>query len=164
MAFEAMSPRRGEVRVRDLRASLGDHLAELEYVDILVVAEDGMVVTARVELTTVRSGPSTRRTFICPACAEPRHLLLAREGTLRWSRHHRTRRQTERNRADFRRMGGREEDRLLRLLLSPWRRRTSTRLTEARRLLNVLIQADRERVALLREKLDVLKKAVAIAG
>lgn len=164
LAFEAMAPRRGEVHVRDLRAVLGDDLRELDFVDVLVVAENSAVVTARVELTDVRSGPSTRRAFVCPACREPRHLLLAREGTLRCSSHYRTRRQTERHRADFRRRGGLEEDRLLRLLLSPWRRRTEARLIEARRLAKMVLENDRARVDHLHEQLEALKTIIATAA
>jgi hypothetical protein len=156
LGFEATAPRLGEVHVRDLRAALGHALDELDDVDVVVLAEEGGAIAARVELTSVRSGPSTRRAFVCPTCREPRFLLLARKGALQCNRHQRTRRQTELHRADFQRRGGLEEDKLLRLLLTVWRRRTPSRMKEAQRLADLLLRADQGRVAVLRQQLQTL--------
>jgi hypothetical protein len=161
LALEAIAPRLGEVHLRDLRAALGDPLTDLHVVDVVVVAEDGGAVAARIELTTIKSGPSARRLFVCPTCRAPAYLLFARRGALQCSRHQRTRRQLENHRADFRRRGGLEEDLLLRILLSPSRRRTRARLREAERLANLLLHDDHARVAVLRARLELLVVVVA---
>ena len=155
---EAIGPRRGELRGRDLRAVFGARLRELQHVDVVVVAGNGTPIAGRLALVNVAAGHGTRRAMVCPACREPRHLLLAREGALKCSQclRCRTRRQQEVHRADFRRRGGREEDRLLRHLLTPSRRRTATTLRDARHLANLLLHADRVRVAALRERLERL--------
>ena len=145
------------MRSRDLRA-LGA-LAAGDHVDVVVVADHGVPVAARIELTTVSSGPSRRIALVCPRCHEPKHLLRAREGQLQCNRccRFRTRAQRERNRASWRRMGGREEDHLLRQLLRPGP--TAARLRRAQRLAATLLEADRARVLELRERLESLKTA-----
>jgi hypothetical protein len=163
LAFEVVLPRRGEVTTRDLRAVCGADLQRLEYVDIVVLeADGGMPVAARIELADVRSGWSRRRAFVCPTCRKGRHLLLGRGGKLQCSTCHqfRTRRQTERTCDDFTKRGGRQEDQLLRLLSPRWRGTTSVRLVKARRLVGALLETDRARVALLREQLEALRMAV----
>jgi hypothetical protein len=149
------------VHLRDLRGSLGDRLNELEAVDVLVVTDEGGAIAARLELTTVRSGPSTRRVLVCPLCQEPRYVLFARKGRLECSRHHRTRRQAELHRADFQRRGGLEEDKLLRLLTTASRRTTPGRLQEAARLVSLLLRADRARLAVLQEQVATLTVVAA---
>ena len=120
MGIEAIAPRRGEVRTRDLRATLGEELFILDYVTVTVVAQTGGAITARVELTDLRAGLRTHRAFLCPSCREPRHLLIliAVEGALKCGKchRHRTRRQTEWHLRSWNRLGGQLEDRMLRLL------------------------------------------------
>jgi hypothetical protein len=161
---EVVGPRLGEVRTRDLRAVYGSALRRMAAVDLIVVAERGAPVTARVELAPVASGWSWRPALVCPACLDTTHLLLAREGKLQCRRccRHKTRRQAERSLADFRRRGGQEEDRLLRMLTHPTARRALC-LTEARRLVKALLVGDRVRIALLREKLQALTALVEVA-
>lgn len=115
-------PCRGEVRVRDARAALGDAFASYPYVDLLVLARDGGTpIACRVELVDLVSGPRTHRVFACPACQAAVRLLIARRGRLRCRAcdRTRTRRQLERTRADWRRLGGIDEDAMLRLLSAP---------------------------------------------
>ena len=166
-AFEVALPRRGEVTTRDLRAVYGADLQRLEHVDVVVLdADGGMPLAARIELMDVRSGWSRRRALVCPACRRGRHLLLGRGGKLKCSTCHRfrTRRQTERSCGDFTTRGGLQEDRLLRLMLPRWSAPTSVRLLEARRLVTSLLEKDRARVALLREQLQALRMAVEMQG
>ncbi len=160
---EAIAPRKGELRSQDLRAAYGQQLAEVAHVDVVVVADAGVPVAASLELGDVACGSRTRRAMLCPACGQARHLLLAREGALKCSQCHRrrTRRQLENHRADFQRRGGLQEDRLLRLMLTPSRRGTSMRLQQARRLVRLLLRADRARVAALRARLEDLKVVAA---
>ena len=164
--FEVTVPRKGEVRTSDLRLIHGAAILTMPNVDVVVVADAGAPIAARIELTTVAFGWTKRRAFVCPACGEPRHVLRSQEGQLRCNRcrdyRHRTRRQTERTCASFRRIGGREEDRLLRLLL-PTGRRATNRMTEARRLVDALITMDLAHVELLREKVETLKTVIAPA-
>ncbi len=58
-------------------------------------------------------------------------------------------------------MGGDQEDRLVRILLGRWRKRTPERLQEARRLVTSLLAAERARVAALRARLEDLKVVAA---
>ncbi len=159
LAFEVALPRRGEVTTRDVRAGLGCEFRHADHVDVVVLdADGGAPVAARIELTVVRSGWSHRRALVCPACRCARHLLLARGGTLRCSTclQHRTRRQAERTCYEFRRGGGAQEDELLRMLLSRWKPLTPARLERARSLVNGLLDGDRARVAVLRTQVERL--------
>jgi len=155
--FEAIAPRRGEVRTRDLRAVYGRQLAELRHVDVVVVAEAGVPVTARLEIVDVACGHGTRRAIRCPACGQPRHVLVALEGALRCTRchRHRTRHQLERHLANWNRRGGKEEDKVLRLLLrTP--SATPEGMQEARRLVHLLLDADRARLDRLQQDLRAM--------
>ncbi len=162
-AVEVAVPRRGEVTTADLRAVYGADLQHMDHVDVLVLdADGGMPVAAKIALTLVRSGWSSRRAMVCPACHEACHLLLARGGALKCRRchRHRTRRQRERSCVEWNRMGGEAEDRLHRLLLRPGLM-TPGRLTAAQGLVQSLLAADRARVARFRTTLEALTVLVA---
>ncbi len=148
--------------MRDLVAVHGDGLRDLAYVDVLVVADGGAPIAARVDLTQIQSGRRTTTVFVCPACRLPRCLLRARKGSLACSRchRHRTRRQMEQSRSDWTRRGGREEDEILRLLV-PTGERAPRTMVDPSVLVSQLLQADRARVGLLRDRLEVLKAVVA---
>jgi hypothetical protein len=157
MELEVM-PRRGEVRVRDVRETYGPAFTALELVDVLVLdANGGVPVAATVAMTDLPGGRRIARAFSCPGCSRAVLLLLARGGLLRCGKCHRflTRRQRERTLADFVRRGGQLEDELLRML-PPSRSISSTRIEEARRLAMALLAADRVRLAELRRQLREL--------
>lgn len=160
---EVIAPRVGEVAGRDLRIVYGRRLASLDHVDVVVVADGGAPVVARLQLVHIASGHGTRRAMLCPTCSQPRHRLLAKEGALKCIQchRHRTRRQLENRWADFRRRGGQQEDWLLRLMLIPSRKDCSARLRQAGRLVRVLLRADRARVAALRQQLEALMVVAA---
>ncbi len=148
MAFE-VALRRGELRTSDARATYGVAFRSLQFVDVMVLdASSGPPATARVLLVDVRAGHRLHRVFACPGCHGPRHVLLAKEGTLRCGRcvGARTRRQLERTRADWNRRGGQAEDELMRLLDSK-RRMTLGRLARAIELERALVAADIGRYA-----------------
>jgi hypothetical protein len=159
MTLEAM-PRKGEVRTRDLRAVYGDRLNELGHVDVLVVADAGTPLAARIYLMDRPAGRGVQRALVCPACEQPRYVLLAKDGCLKCSQchRHRTRRQLERNLASWNRLGGRQGDQVLRLLLRPTRP-TPARMEQAIRLARQLVSTDRVRAAQLREELSALMTA-----
>lgn len=142
MGIEVM-PCRGEVRVRDARAALADAFASAPHVDLLVLARDGGTpVVCRVELVELVSGPHTHRVFACPACQAAVRLLIARRGSLRCRAcdRTRTRRQLERTRADWRRLGGMDEDAVLRLLSAPGA--SAAKRSRAARLAHEIASAD----------------------
>lgn len=165
--FEVAVPRKGEVRTSDLRLIYGAAMLDMPHVDVFVITDVGAPIAARIELTTVPFGWTQRRAFLCPVCGEPRHVLRSREGRLRCNKcrdlKHRTRRQTERSCVSFKRMGGLEEDRLLRLLL-PTGRRPANRMAEAARLMDVIMASNLAHVALLRRKVEALKTVITTAG
>lgn len=154
---EAIAPRRGEIRTRDLRVALGTYPNVPDVIDVVVISEEGTPITARIALTTVPFGWTRRQAFVCPGCQDARHLLLARRGRVQCSRCHRrrSRSQMEKHRADWNRRGGKEEDKILRLLLrTP--SATALGLKEARRLVRTLLDADRARLDRLQQDLRAL--------
>jgi hypothetical protein len=155
LASEVAVPRPGELRVEDLAAVYGAGLRELDHVDVLVLAVDGGApVTARVGLVEVRSGHSMHGALVCPSCRATTRLLVARAGALRCRAcvGLRTNHQRWRSLADWRRRGGREADRLLRLLAHPTRHLTLARLAEAKHLVREILDADLARVTRLKEE------------
>ena len=161
MTIEAM-PRKGEVRTRDLRAVYGDRLNELGHVDVVVVADAGAPVAARIYLMDRTAGRGVQRALVCPACEQPRYVLLAKEGCLKCSRchRHRTRRQLERHLASWNRLGGQQGDQLLRLLQRPTARPTPASMQQATQLVRHLLAADQVRTNRLREELASLSAYV----
>ena len=152
--FEAM-PRRGELSVRDLRAVYGGDLRTMTDVSVLVLdQENGVPVAARVELADRPWGWSRRPVLVCPTCKGRKDTLLAQAGSLQCKGCHRqlTRQQLEKQKANWVRRSGREEDRLLRLLrpaLDP----NNTRILEARGLVLEILSADHARLEELKEQL-----------
>jgi hypothetical protein len=127
-------------------------------VDVLVIdAEHGVPVAGRVELTDLRSGPGVRRALVCPKCRAGRYILFARSGVLACGGCHRlrTRHQRERTMADWYRRGGREEDRLLRLL-APMASHTPAKVEMARQLVLDIVSSDRARLLGLQQELATL--------
>jgi hypothetical protein len=147
LVFEAM-PRKGELSTRDLRSVYGGDLRKMSDVGVLVLDEDqGVPVAACVALAERRWGWSRRKALVCPSCAEHKDALLARAGRLQCTGCHRrlTRQQREKKTADWVRRGGREEDRVLRLL-RPAVNPSDARFGEARRLALEIVAADHARL------------------
>jgi hypothetical protein len=166
LASEVAVPRPGELRVEDLTAVYGAGLREMDHVDVLVLAVDGGApVVGRVQLVNVPSGHGMHGALVCAACEKSTRLLVARAGTLRCRAcvGLRTNHQRLRSLADWRRRGGREADRLLRLLAHPTRHVTPAKVAEARQLLREIIDADHARMALLKEDLAALEVCVKVA-
>ena len=159
---EAVGIRKGEIRTADVQAVFGDAAACMTGVDVVVIGEAGTLVHAHLELTRVPAGPRSRLALSCGGCGGPCHVLYAREGHLRCRRchPHRNRRQMERHLASWNRLGGREEDLLIRLLL-PSGRRPRGSPSKARGMVTSLLAADRARVARFRSTLKALTVLVA---
>jgi hypothetical protein len=124
-------------------------------VSVLVLdQENGVPVAARVELADRPWGWSRRPALVCPTCEGRKDTLLVQAGTLQCKGCHRqlTRQQREKQKANWVRRSGREEDRLLRLLrpaLDP----NNTRILEARGLVLEILSADHARLEELKEQL-----------
>lgn len=113
-----MAPQLGELRVRDVRAGLAAARRRGGEALVFVLGIDGEVpFIGRVGLGTKRSGLGKHVALVCPACTRPKSVLYARRGQLACAgcSRRRTRRQAERTCATWNR-GGREEDRLLRMV------------------------------------------------
>jgi hypothetical protein len=134
-------------------------------VSVLVLDQgDGVPVAACVELADRPWGWSRRPVLVCPTCKGRKDTLLAQAGTLQCKGCHRllTRQQREKQKANWVRRSGREEDRLLRLLrpaLDP----NNTRILEARGLVLEILAADHARLEGLRQQLADLTAFVESA-
>lgn len=128
MGFDApfCLPRLGRVRSADLRAAVGDDVFTLKSVVVTVIHDGvGMPTVARVRITTARAGRGEHVRLVCPSCDGAKMALFTDgRGALRCApcSRRRTRQQREGRMSAWTRLGAREEDRLLRLLL---RRRLS---------------------------------------
>jgi hypothetical protein len=162
--FEAM-PRRGELSIRDLRAVYGVSLRSISDVSVMVLdRDDGVPVVARIELADRLWGCSRRPVLVCPTCEGRKDTLLAQGGTLQCKGCHRqlTRQQQEKQKANWVRRSGREEDRLLRLLrpaLDP----NNARVREAQGLVLEIVSADHARLEELKQQLADLMAFVESA-
>jgi hypothetical protein len=117
VTFEVMGLEIGTLRVRDVRAGVSAARPGA-HVGVLVLGSDGEPpFVGAVALVTKRSGHSEHLALLCPACKYGRSVLYVRAGRLACAgcSGRRTRRQSERTLATWK-TGGREEDRLLRLV------------------------------------------------
>ena len=148
MVIEAI--RRGEVRMAELRLAIGPEIRSLREVEVIALSDDGQLVRASVKLCTLRFGRAVTPAFVCPTCSSPKRVLVARGGLFRCNKCHprRTRRQLERHLRSWR-LGGKLEDRMLRLL----DRCTHPRVEEATAIASTLLRADLERLAVIEREL-----------
>lgn len=117
MTFEVMGLEIGTLRMRDVRAGVAVARPGGR-VGVLVLGSDGEPpFVGAVTLATKRSGHSEHLALLCPACSYSRSVLYVRAGRLACAgcSRRRTRRQSEKTLATWK-TGGREEDRLLRLV------------------------------------------------
>ena len=157
MGMAAKLLRLGEVRVSDFRAAIGSSCDGIGYVDVFVLGRPGEMSSAcRVGLCRSRAGRGDHDLFRCPRCGRAKRILFTDgAGGLgcavcarRLSRHRR-----DKHRQDFRRLGGREADRLHRLL----HRASSASPAALRRaggLVGEIVQADHDRLASLMASVD----------
>jgi hypothetical protein len=154
MRLEMPLPRIGELRIEDLRRVLGDEVWKVGGVDVCVLAAGaGLPSVQRVVLGWKRSGRGEHRAVVCPNCRQPKEILYADgAGALACSicSKRRTREQREGCLAVWK-LGGREEDRLLRLLERD--RLTSAGLDRARVLADEIKRGDLDRLRALRSKI-----------
>ena len=148
MTIEAccVSPEPGLVRVKHLRATLGEQAKDATIVEIVIVA--GNVARERVDLVRKISGRARHVAFRCPRCGEPRAVLYA-EGGGRLScgpcSGHKTRHQLESSRTDWIENAVDCEDRLLRDLMT--KGHTPAGLRSLRRLVDEIVGGDHDRFA-----------------
>ena len=154
MRLDVPLPRIGELRIEDLRRVLGDEVWKVRGVDVCVLAADaGLPSVQRVVLGWKRSGRGEHRAVVCPNCRRPKEILYADgAGGLACSicSKRRTREQREACLAVWK-LGGREEDRLLRLLERD--HVTSAGLEHARVLANEIKRGDLDRLKALGSKI-----------
>ena len=146
-SVEVFSLRIGELRVGDVLDVVGTDVVEVELLAVVLGRDGQAPATGRVGVRRHRAGRAYHFMLTCPSCSSPVRVLHndgAQGIGCRGCAAHRTRHQQQKRRLDYRQLGGREEDRLLRLL------RTSNgnqaRRRRARRLARSLAQADHLRV------------------
>ncbi len=161
MRLEATLPRLGELRIEDVRRVLGDQVWTVDHVDVCVLAAPmgGVPSAQRIALGWKRSGRGDHRAMLCPACNLPKEILYTdgRGGLACAScSRRRTREQREVNMPAWKRLGGREEDRLLRLLQRDGL--SSAGLDRARALAEEIVHGDRDRLDALRPRIEAALK------
>ena len=116
MTNEVIGFEPGILRVRDVRAALGAAISATSSIDVLVVGRNGAPFAGTIYLNKKRAGHGEHVALRCPLCFRARLMLYADAGALRCSHcaRHRTRRACERTTREWNRLGGREEDALLR--------------------------------------------------
>ena len=146
MEIEAIGPRIGELRREDVRAGLGDafYFSE-DVVNVFVLGRAGEASSAcAVTLCWSSAGRGQHRMLRCPLCRGAKRLLFTDgAGGLGCSKclKRLTRHQRDKHRREYRRLGGRQEDQLLRLIGKPTRT-TPAALEQARRLADQLADGD----------------------
>lgn len=146
MTFEVMGLEIGILRVRDVRAL--DGVRPGVRVGVLVLGPPGEpLFVGDVALTTKRSGYGEHLALVCPACMRPKGILYVRSASLSCATcsRTRTRRQRERTLASWRR-GGREEDRLLRMV------ERGAPLAPMRVLVHEIVEGDLDRFDVILER------------
>jgi hypothetical protein len=145
MTTEVAAAQLGVLRSEDVRYALGDEFHTARSVEVLVATATGLPFAGVVLLADKPSGRGDHRALRCPACGMPRFRLYARDGRLGCGgcmRVH-VRRNIERTCASWSR-GGREEDRLLRLVAGR-SRPTPAAIDRGLRLAHELVSGDEDR-------------------
>jgi hypothetical protein len=160
MRLDAPLARLGELRIEDVRRVLGDRIWEVNHVDVCVLAPPGGVPSAqRIVFGWKRSGRGDHRAMLCPTCGTPREILYADGvGGLACAScsKRRTREQREVNTSSWKKLGGREEDQLLRLLQRDGL--SSAGRDRARALAEEIVRGDRDRLDALRPRIEAALK------
>ena len=145
MRSEASGARIGRLTIADVRAGLGRDVDILDAVVVCVVAECGPPFFGVVHLVDKKSSPDLHRALECSGCGRACRLLVARHGRLacRACLRHRPRRSHERHLRSWNRLGGKEEDALVRMLSR--QHRNEVVLQQARSIARSLLQSDNDR-------------------
>ena len=152
----------GLLRTRDVRAMLGQEFAETAFVSLMVLGRPGeRSSVGLVELGQLLGGRGERRGLRCPRCRRVGpQLFTDGEGGFGCGTclGRRTRRQSDRTRQDWTRLGGLEEDRLLRAVRRPAR---ETKAERVQRYVDELLADDRARTANVVARTDSAIEAVS---
>lgn len=136
----------GVLNIADVAVALGTDFQTAETIEVLVVSAVGMPFAGIVRLVWKPSGPGWHRALACPQCGEPKFKLFVfdsgRLGCSECARR-RPRRIVERTCASWTR-GGREEDRLLRLVAGRGRP-TTVAVEQGHRLAREVVRGDEDR-------------------
>jgi hypothetical protein len=156
--------RLGVLDIRDVRDALGEEFHTAKTIEVLVATARGLPFAGVVALVQKPSGRGSHRALACPQCGESRFKLHVRDGKLGCEDCFRVhaRRCTERTCASWN-MGGREEDRLLRLV-DGRSRPTSAALERARDLARELVQGDEDRAMAAMQVAGAAITAVEVSG
>ena len=167
MVSEALGFRAGELRRDDVRVALGDNYFVACELNVFVLGAPGQMSSAcSVRLGWNKGGRGQHRVLLCPGCGEPTRVLRSDgRGGLRCRScdRYRTRHQREKRRRDYRRLGGREADRLLRLLHRA-SKASPAALSTAGKGVEALVQSDDDRVAALMANVDAALSLVEVDG
>ena len=156
--------RLGILTIGDVKAALGRQFGTARTVEVLVPSSTGMPFAGVVGLTEKPSGRGMHRALSCPLCGLARLQLFVRNGRLgcvRCMRVH-PRRNVERTTASWTR-GGREEDRLVRMVAGR-SRPTSAALGRAGRLARDLVLGDEDRAAAATQMARAAMLATAVSA
>jgi len=138
----------GVLRIADVAAALGPDFPLAKTIEVLVPTTDGLPFAGVVRLVDKPSGLGTHHALACPQCGAPKFKLLVFDGgRLGCSKcaHKHPRRNAERTCASWN-LGGREEDRLLRLVAGR-SKPTTVAVERAVRLAHELVHGDEDRAA-----------------
>jgi hypothetical protein len=154
---EVQSPRLGVLRVSDVAARFGAAITARRAVAVRVLmAEGGPPFIGEVKLCRKRSGRGEHLTLQCPACQSGCGVLVVDGGgRLRCRRcaKSRTEHQSQKGLTWWKDHGGREHDRVLRLVGGPGLKVEGT-YRRAQRLIADLLEADWVRTADLRQRIE----------
>jgi hypothetical protein len=116
MENEVIATRPGVLQLRDAKVALGDAMDVARTLHVVVVGRRGAPFVGEVKLGRIPAGPGEHVALSCPHCRGLRRELYASDGQLRCGTcsRRRTRRAMERTTHEWNRLGGREEDALLR--------------------------------------------------
>ncbi len=161
---DLISLRIGELRVRDVLQAVGAEAATQSFRAIVLGRDGQALASADVTLGFGNASRGRHRMLLCPCCDSTVRILYnnGRGGLgCRCCAGHRTLRQQQRGRLDFKQLGGKETDCLVKLLAKGG---CGRRRRRARRLANTLVRADRDRVASVVEEADAVLRVVATVG
>ncbi len=147
----------GVLNVTDVVAAVGPAIATRASVGVLVLSSDaGAPFIGEIAMVRKRSGRAEHVALQCPGCGAGRQvLLLDGEARLRCRGcvKSRTKHQSEHSLTSWKHHGGREHDRIMRLVAGRGLKVEGT-YRRARRRVDELLLADADRMAALREKVD----------
>lgn len=159
MDGEAIFMKPGEITIANIRAALGDTFMNVSEAAVFVLGRPGELSTAcAVRFGWLPSGRGEHKVLICPKCDFPKRTLLTDgKGGLSCidCLGRRTRHQQEKHLKDYRRLGGRQEDRFLNQIIQA-RNLSASGLWSVWLLKRALIRGDQYRAAIVQHKITAL--------